>query len=319
MDLRQLRYFLVVCDQGSFTQAAERIPIAQSALSRHMRLLEEELGVQLLIRTGRGVTMTEQGEYLYDRARSVLAQLEDTRRNLQSWYDNPAGVVRIGMPPSTTLVMAALLLERMKARYPDIVVRLTEGLSATLTEWLATDRLDLAVVFEPPNNSSLFPQLIGKEELCLVVPKDDPTPDPVSVEQMAKLNLIAPFEKKGIRNRMAEVFKEAGLDFELTFELDALPAMKDLVRAGEGAAILTRASVIRDVQRGILEVRSIDSDKMSFDVHLLFSRASQHSRAARAAGEVLQALAKEFFAQEPRKIVREQDRSSNSKGGKQSA
>ncbi len=296
MDLRQLRYFLVVSDQGSFTQAAERIPIAQSALSRHMRLLEEELGVQLLIRTGRGVTMTEQGEFLYERARSVLAQLEDTRRNLQSWYDNPAGVVRIGMPPSTTLVMAATLLERMKTLHPDITVRLTEGLSATLAEWLAADRLDLAVVFEAPANSSLSVQQIGREELCLVVPNGDETPDPVTVKQMAALQLIAPFEKKGIRNRMAEVFKEEGVEFNLAYELDALPAMKDLVRSGAGCAILARSSVVRDVERGILETRRIDSNRMGFDVHLAYSRSSQHSRAARAAGEVIKESAVEFFS-----------------------
>nr|XP_061809738.1 nitrogen assimilation regulatory protein nac-like [Nerophis lumbriciformis] len=298
MDLRQLRYFLVVSDQGSFTQAAERIPIAQSALSRHMRLLEEELGVQLLIRTGRGVTMTEQGEFLYERARSVLAQLEDTRRNLQSWYDNPAGVVRIGMPPSTTLVMAAMLLERMKTQHPDITVRLTEGLSATLSEWLAEDRLDLAVVYEPPGNTSLSAHRIGSEELCLVINNnDDDIPDPVSIKQMSTLKLIAPFEKKGIRNRMAEVFKEAGVEFELAFELDALPAMKDLVRAGAGTAILTRSSVVRDVQRGILKARHIDSEGMMFDVHLVYSRSSQHSRAARAAGAVIEQSAPEFFTQ----------------------
>ncbi len=297
MDLRQLRYFLVVSDQGSFTQAAERIPIAQSALSRHMRLLEEELGVQLLIRTGRGVTMTEQGEFLYERARSVMAQLEDTRRNLQSWYDNPAGIVRIGMPPSTTLVMAATLLERMKIQHPDITVRLTEGLSATLSEWLASDRLDLAVVYEPPSNASLSAHRIGREELCLVVNNSVDLPDPVSIQQMADLQLIAPFEKKGIRNRMAEVFKEAGVEFKLAYELDALPAMKDLVRTGAGAAILTRSSVVRDVQRGVLKALSIDSDRTSFDVHLVYSRASQHSRAARAAGEVIKQSADEFFAQ----------------------
>ncbi|MEM9530691.1 MAG: LysR family transcriptional regulator [Pseudomonadota bacterium] len=297
MDLRQLRYFLVVADQGSFTQAAERIPIAQSALSRHMRLLEEELGVKLLIRTGRGVTLTEQGEFLYERARSVLAQLEDTRRNLQSWFENPAGVVRIGMPPSTTLVMAAGILERMKKQYPDIVVQLTEGLSATLAEWLATDRLDLAVLFEPPSNTSLSAHRIGRESLCLVVPNGHDCPDPVSIKQMADLSLIAPFEKKGIRNRMAEVFKEAKVPFEPAYQIDALPAMKDLVRAGAGAALLARSSVVRDIRRGIVEGRRIDSDRMTFDVCLAFSRSSQHSRAARAAAEVVRTAAAEFFEQ----------------------
>ena len=100
------------------------------------------------------------------------------------------------MPPSTTLVMAATLLERMKIQHPDITVRLTEGLSATLSEWLAADRLDLAVVYEPPNNASLSAQRIGSEELCLVINNDQEVPDPVSIEEMSRLQLIAPFEKR---------------------------------------------------------------------------------------------------------------------------
>ncbi|MEM8981462.1 MAG: LysR family transcriptional regulator [Pseudomonadota bacterium] len=295
MDFRQLRYLLVIADLGSFTKAAEQIPLAQSALSRHMRLLEEELGVKLLIRTGRGVTLTEQGEYLRDRARSVLEQMEDTRRNLAAWYENPAGLVRIGMTPTATLTYAATYLRQLRKHHENITVRLTEGLSATLIEWLHADRLDLAIVFEQTKNSKLVSEVIGYDEMCLVVPPGHPSTEPVSLHDIAEMPLIAPFVKKGIRNRMTEAFSAADLDMDIAYEIDALPAMKDLVRTGAGVSILTRSSVLRDVEIGDVETRTIDSPLMTFAAHLMYSRSAEHSRAARAAADVIKQTASEFL------------------------
>ena len=295
LDIRQLRYLLVVADLGSFTKAAEHIPLAQSALSRHMRLLEEELGVTLLIRTGRGVTLTEQGEFLCERARSVLEQLEDARRNLVAWYENPAGLVRIGFPPTVTLSLAAAYLERLRNTHENISVRLSEALSATLVEWLAIDRLDLAIVFEQPANNNLRIEKVAREELCLVIPKGHDCPEPVTLADIAERRLIAPFVRKGIRNRMADAFKEAGLEFRIAYEVDALQAMKELVRAGAGVAMLARSSVAREVELGDVETRTIDSPAMSFDLYLVYSRAAEHSRAARAAAEVIKQSAEEIF------------------------
>ncbi|MEM6808343.1 MAG: LysR family transcriptional regulator [Pseudomonadota bacterium] len=296
MDLRQLRYLLVVAESGSLTQASERIPIAQSALSRHIRLLEDELGVKLLIRTGRGVELTEQGDFFVGRVRSVLEQLEDARRGLIAWNDNPAGLVRIGMPPTTTLVMAADILERLKHRYPDISVRLSEGLSATLAEWLGNDRLDLAVVFDHSGKSPLRAEPIARETLCFAVPCGATCPDPVTIEDMASHRLIAPFRKQGIRNRMAAAFEQAGFEFRAAYELDSLPAIKALVRSGAGAAILSRSSIKKDVVAGRLESRRIDAPNLMFDVHVVMSRTAEHSRAAQAAGEVIREVSAEHFA-----------------------
>lgn len=295
MDLRQLRYLLVIAERGSFTRAAEEIPIAQSALSRHMRLLEEELGTTLLVRTGRGVSLTEQGEFFCEHVRSVLAQLEETRQSLKSWYDNPAGLVRIGMTPTAISGMATMVLEQLTQRYADIHVRLSEGLSATLTEWLAAGRLDLAIVFEQPGNAALEAEKIASEELCLLVPAGFDCPDPVSIEEIAQYKLIAPFAKKGIRNRMADSFKKAGLEFDVTYQIDALSAIKNLVISGAGVSILWRSAVRREVESGELEIRQIASDDMRFGVFILYSKGAQHSRAARAAASVIREIAATFF------------------------
>ncbi len=287
MDFRQLRYFLAVARSGSITKAAEQIPLAQSALSRHLRLLEDELGTTLLIRTGRGVELTEQGEFLSERAQSLLDQVEDTKRHLVAWDADPAGLVRLGVSPTVSISMASQILQSLRSQHPKITVQLTEGLSSTLSEWIDARRLDLAIVFEAPRNPVYFFERIATEELRLCVPVGHACPDPVSIAEIGDLPLIAPFETKGIRNRMTAAFDAAGVDFAPTYELDTLPAMKELVRVGAGVSILASSACSGEVARGELESRRIDTNGMSFDVYLMYSKAAEHARAARSVATVI--------------------------------
>jgi LysR family nitrogen assimilation transcriptional regulator len=295
MNLKQLSYFLAVASTGSFTKAAEQIPLAQSALSRHMRMLEEELGTTLLIRTGRGVEVTEQGEFLVIRARSLLEQSEDTKRNLQSWNDNPAGLVRLGMTPTCTLTLASPVLQQLKSRYENVSLQVSEGLSVSLSEWLGDGRLDMAIVFTEPKGGSGSCERIACDELCLLVPAGSDCPEPAEVSDMAAMTMIAPFRRMGIRNRMADAFKQYDLPFDPVFEIDALPAIKDLVRNGGGVSIVARSAVARELENGEVEVRSIRADNMFFNVYLLMSKSAQYSRAAQGVAEIIRETIAEVF------------------------
>ena len=98
MELRQLRYFLRVADFKSFSRAALAVRIAQPALSRHIRKLEEEMGVALFYRDGRGAILTEQGQRYYERVTDILRQLDQAAAELQTDYDMPTGEVALGVP-----------------------------------------------------------------------------------------------------------------------------------------------------------------------------------------------------------------------------
>ncbi len=295
MDLRQLRYLLAIADSGSLTRAAEQIPLAQSALSRHIRLLETELKTALLIRTGRGVQLTEQGEFLCERARALLEQVEDTRQSLLSWYDNPAGVVRVGMPPSPILSMASPVLQAMAGRYDQVTVRLSEGLSANLVDWVDSGRLDIAVVLEEQGGALGHCEKIGSEELCLVVPAGFACSDPVTLDAVAKMSVIAPFRRNGIRQRITRAFEQAAIPFEPVWEIDALAAIKEMVRSGAGVSLLARSAVQREVERGEMETRRIAAPDLTFDVFLLYSKAALHSRAAAAIAQVIREVSATVF------------------------
>ena len=300
MDIRQLRYFLAVANNGSLSKASEEIPLAQSAISRHIRLLEEELATPLLIRTGRGVALTEQGAFLAERARLLLEDLGDTKETLSAWNENPTGIVRLGMPPTTTLSIAATLLQSMHQEFEQIRLQLSEGLSATLCEWLAAGRLDLALVFEPPRSTNFECEQVGTEQLALIVPKGFSCPDPVSIEDLSSMRLITPFARKGIRNRIADAFKVAGVAFAPTYELDALTAMKDLVLDKAGVAILPRSAVSREVADGLLETRTIQAEDLHFDVFMLTAKSAVHHRAVQCTAKTIRQTVAEVFASQDR-------------------
>ena len=168
MDLRQLQYFCRIAESGSFRQAAERANVAQSALSRHMRTLEDELGVTLLERHARGIRLTAQGEKLKQRADRILRDVEDTRAELTSSGASPHGSVTIGASATTSRLLYARLAETTSKRYPDIELRITEGASYFLLEGLDTGRIDLAVMVAPESRSYLSTEPLVTEKVYLV-------------------------------------------------------------------------------------------------------------------------------------------------------
>ena len=129
MDVKQLRYFLGVFDAKSITKAADLLFVAQPALGLQIRKLEEELGVELFSRHSRGVTPTEAGIRLANRARVLLSQFERVKQDILDFAEEPHGRVAIGMTPTTTLVLAAAVADRCREAYPEITLNILEGLS----------------------------------------------------------------------------------------------------------------------------------------------------------------------------------------------
>ena len=129
MELRQLRTFVHVAELGSFSAAAERLHIAQPALSRQIQILEQELGVNLFRRHGRGAVLTEQGQLFLPRATLVLRELERAREELRSDDTDLAGQVSFGMPPTVADVLSTPLIEHFSASHPQVKLRVASGYS----------------------------------------------------------------------------------------------------------------------------------------------------------------------------------------------
>ena len=131
MDIKQLRTFRSVAELGSLSKAADRLRTTQPGLSRQIKLLEQELGVQLFVRNGRGMLLTIAGRMLLDRTEGLVRQIEQVRDDIKSTGGNPAGRVVLGLVPTVSAVLAGRLAHRVLSQFPDISLGIVESTAAT--------------------------------------------------------------------------------------------------------------------------------------------------------------------------------------------
>jgi LysR family nitrogen assimilation transcriptional regulator len=258
LDLKQLEYFVRVAELGSFTRASIVFNIAQPALSRQVRLLEVELHQNLLIRNGRGVTVTEAGQVLLEHGRGILHQVERAKEELSRVRGALVGRVVLGMPPSLLRGLAVPLMREFRARLPNASLSISEGLSVTMHEALASGRLDVALLYNivPSQDVETFPLL--EEELFLVAGKqEDETALPISLRDVADIPLVIPSRPHSIRMLVESELANLGCRPKIALEIDGVSAILELVADGEGSAILTRNAIASSGKAETFSMRPI--------------------------------------------------------------
>lgn len=244
MDIKQLEYFVRVAELGSFTRASIALNVAQSALSRQVRLLEVELRQSLLLRNGRGVTMTDAGKVLAGHARGVLHQIARAREELGRVRGTLAGRVALGLPPSLTKVLTVPLIHELRACMPEASLSISEGLSLNMQEALANGRLDIALLFNPILSAdvTIFPLL--EEELFLVRKKEKGfISSPIPLRAVADEPLVIPPQPNSLRMIIEVELANIGSHPKIALEIGSISAILDLVADGAGCAVLSRNAV----------------------------------------------------------------------------
>ncbi len=256
MDMRRLRYFLAVAEEGSFRRAAERLNVAQPALSHQVRALEDELGVVLLLRTSRGVAVTDHGERLCRHARHWLAEMEAVGEALRGAEAEPAGPVTVGIPTSLGMALSVPLALAVRRRLPRVRLRVVEGLSGHTLEWLRAGTVDMALVFNAEGVPALSLRPVASESLHLVAPTGDSVlgggSGTIPFATAAALPLILPGRPHGLREEMEAVAARERRPLNIALEMDALEHIKALVRRGAGYTVLSRRVAAPEIEAGAL-------------------------------------------------------------------
>lgn len=252
MNLRHLRYFVAIVDHGSMVKASDSLFVAQSALSQHMRNLEAELGVQLLLRTGRGVVPTEAGQDFLQRARAILAQVEDAQRALRAQSATPQGNVTLGAPPTVSAMLAVPLILQMQQELPKVALRVAEGMSGYVLDWLQAGQIDLGLVYGIQRAPGIVATELFNEELFLIGPAAGGDPGPVPFAALEGYPLVLPGRQHGLRDMIDRLAREHRISLRVQVEIDALSQMKLLVRHGVGHTILPLPAVRDEIARGEL-------------------------------------------------------------------
>jgi DNA-binding transcriptional LysR family regulator len=173
-DLRRLQYFLAVARERNFTRAAEQLHIAQPALSRQVRLLEDELGVELLHRTTHAFELTEAGTFLLQRGPAVLAGVDELWRGVRTYGSGDSGRVVLAYGASASYETAPKLLEALAARHPGVQVATAVKSVSEIVAGVTEGSIDLGLIRCPPTDAGLDVRTIRREPQGLLVRRDHP-------------------------------------------------------------------------------------------------------------------------------------------------
>lgn len=296
MELSQLRTLIHVAELGSLSKAADRLHIAQPALSRQVRMLEEELGFALFLRHGRGMVLSEQGKEVLTHAMRVMAEIDEIRATATPADAPLTGEVAIGLPPTVADIISLPLAAAFGKAHPKAKLRLVSAYTGYLLDWMHRGEVDVAVLYDPRMARSLRSRPLLLENLFLIGPPDAgfSTVRAVSFTSLAGKRLLLPSIKHGLRIIVERCATDAGITLDVGIEADSYSALKDLVRNGHGWTILPLAPIHADVVAGQLTAAPLIDPVPVRRLILAYPADRPASRLARFAGQAIEDIAKDL-------------------------
>jgi len=276
MELRQLRYFLAVADNGSLSKASAMLGIAQPALSRSMRQLEAALQTQLFHRHGRGIRLTAQGAQFQARVDSLVRKLLQAGTDLRAGAAVPAGTISFGMPPSMCALIGARLTEVFLRRCPRVKLQIVGALSGYLNEWLVAGSLDLAILNGARRNAhvSMDPLLtvdLFHVALRSTVDSGERDQSTVEFDRLLGAPLVLPGRHHGLRRQLDAVAQSKAAKLNVIVEMDAQQALKELVRRGIAATVLPHGSLLKEATDPTLIIRRLINPDVTMQLMIAYS------------------------------------------------
>ncbi len=258
MDIKHLRYFVGIAEAGSLMKAAERLHVAQPALSVHLSNLEAELGVQLVERSSRGVQLNENGQLLYERAVAMLRYHTEAILALKQRKTSPAGSVSIGLPSNMPELIGPQLHAAVRNELPEVNLYLLDASSSAIYDWLQSGKIDFAVVFNIPDNVGFALTPLYIEHYCLVGHfQDEPQVGVVDFDRVFDYPLVMSSMTTSWRKILEEEAAKRNRSLTVQFETESFNALRAIAMSGQGYAIMPWSGIHADCMEGRLQARRI--------------------------------------------------------------
>jgi LysR family cyn operon transcriptional activator len=251
MQLRQFRYLVAVAEHGNFTRAAEALHVSQPALSQQILQIEERLGVALLDRSGRSVTVTDAGQAYIAHVKRALHELESGRRAIHDVRDLSRGEVRLAMTPTFTAYIAGTLVADFHARYPGIHIEIREMSMDTIAAAVAANDVDLGIAFRLTRTPEVECVPMFMEKLCVVVADKHPWAERsfIKVQDIAQTKLALLSGDFVTRTHIDLYLQHYQITPNVAIDANTITAVLEVVRHSNLATILPDA--ICDQVRGL--------------------------------------------------------------------
>lgn len=289
MNLKQLKSFVAVAETGSLSRASDRLRLAQAAMSRQISLLEYTVGRELFIRSSRGMQLSDAGRELFARVAGLLVQLERSIDDVRSLSTTPSGYVALGMMPSVSTFFAGRVAVRVAAELPKVSLRIVEGYTGHLIDWLQRGELDVSLLYGPAADYHLRMTDLLHEELVLVGTPGSSllAQSSVALSSLSQVKLVLPSSPHGLRLVVEKAAKTARTKLDIAFEADSFAVLKDLAKAGLGYTILPLSAISLEHQLGMLGYTQISQPKVRREVVLGLPANRTDTRATKAVASLV--------------------------------
>lgn len=244
IDSRRLLLFYHVARTGSLSKAEASLFIPQPAISRHLSRLEEDLGVQLLDRHGRGVTLTSYGEILYRQAELILNEMTSTIEEIDLAKRRPIGRVSISASAIVMTMFMPEIIRRFMAKYPDVEVTAIQAVSGEVFNQLVSGKVDVAIVMQVPSKHKFGLQMLLEEPMLVIASKKHPIAgqEHVRRDMLAGLEIALPASPNGMRGTIDRYFKAGNIKLVPHLQLDSVPLTSRIVADGRFVTIMPQST-----------------------------------------------------------------------------
>lgn len=303
LDLRQLEYFVALADAGTISGAASRLGITQPSLSEALARLESQLDVSLVLRSARGTQLTEAGAALARHGRDILKSIDSTLEEVRHLGGDARGPVAIGLPQGIALLLSVPLAETVQLELPSVKLRISEGGSGHVLEWLASGQVDFAVLYHGHDYGEVDAQPLLEEELFLASAPDNwppagrtlPPGQPIEFKEIKGLPLVLPGVEHGLRDFIERFARSNAVQLDITVEMDSLRQIASLVSRASAYTIVPHAAVMNEVSRQELVLVPIVKPAMRRTAYIIRKRNRPITQASLSVQRLVSIILKEMI------------------------
>ena len=296
MELRHLRTLAAVARHRSFTQAAGELYLTQSAVSQHVRRLEDELGIEVFRRSSRSVDLTAEGRLVLAYAQRVLREVEGLQLELEEMTGLLRGELRIGGMYPTGVYDLAEVLADFRGEHPGVSIHMLEGTQDELLALLRADELDCVFTAVDPDRigEDFTATLIWQDEFVVAMPvgHELASGDHVTLDQLASEDLITYRENSALRGRLERKLSERSLEPRNAFVCTEMGAVRALASKGMGVAVMPRS--VAEESGPAIEWRPFGPEPLTWPVALVWRATRTQPPAAKAFLAMAMARAAEY-------------------------
>lgn len=245
MEFRQLRYFVKVAELRSFSEASKALFISQSTLSQQIKQLEEELGVELLVRDSRHVSMSDYGEQYLPYAKQVLKDVDTSAERMNDVRQLKIGTLNVGATYTFCPLLADTVRDYMK-KYPGIKLKIYCRSMENLMEMLEHGQLDMALSYKPLQSyDDIDSHILFNSNLCVIAGKDNPVAkkERIRLAELENLPLVLPAKGLQARNAFDSLLYGQNFKFDVRLEINDLSMLLDMVSRTNLVTLLSGATI----------------------------------------------------------------------------